>query len=175
MSDVSIRSYFAGQAMQALLAADGRRSFAEIAREAFGLADEMIQHEKSEEDGGMWTAMFIGGPRHCETCSMESVPVVECPPGQYHRHFLGLEDVCYKLVYIWSELSAEDVVDLVMSAISQSPTPSEEGVVSLGNDKGRTRLTIDDGIRRMSVMLNKEAVALLAEGCSVCFNELEES
>jgi hypothetical protein len=173
-SDLSSRNYFAGQAMMMLMSQDGW-SFSQVARDAYMLADEMLRQENAEkeDEDGEWTVMFIGGPRHGETIRMESVPVVECESGQYHRHFLGLEHDIFKMVYIWSELSAEDVVDLVINSIKQSPAPSDEGVVTLGVDGSKARLNLDDGIRSMSVTLTKEAVGLLAEGLAVCFSELK--
>lgn len=175
---MSLRDWFAGMAMQGILSSDTELFLKteDIADIAYGQADEMIEqrNKKQDEDGGNWSAMFIGGDQHGTIFNTESVPVIECADGQYHRHFLGLEGLCFKLVYIWSELSSEKVVDLMFDSISKTPTPAREGVVTLCNTDGKTQLVVDDGVRRMTVVMDKTMLALLAEGCADCFNALDK-
>lgn len=174
-----MRAYFAGLAMQAMISKLGVVPNDKIAADSYALADAMVktgeQEEKEQEITGQWRVMFIGGDRHGEIAAVESVPVIEHKNGQYHRHFLGLEGPgCFRMVYLWSELSAEDVVDLLFRSLSESEPPSAEGAVTLVNNNGRTILTIDNGITRLSIQVDKEVLALLAEGCANCFNSLNK-
>lgn len=176
MSNLSLRDYFAARAMQALITVAGSQG-TDVASSAYSMADAMLSERgigctsDDEADGESWMVMFIGGPRHGEKCEMRDEPVIECDPGQYHRHFLGLENLCYKMVYVWSELHAEEVVDLVLEAIEDSNEPSSSGNVDVVVADGVTRLTVSDGVKYVTLALDKEAAGLLAEELAKAFNQ----
>ncbi len=173
MSNLSLRDYFAARAMQALVATNKTD---DVAVDAYEIADKMLEKRNSESspvddsDSEKWMVMFIGGPRHGEKCETIDDPVIDCEPGQYHRHFLGLENACYQMVYVWSELHAEEVVDMVLQAVEDSNKPSESGNVDISTVDGQTRLTVSDGIKYVTLCLDKEAVGLLVDELAESFN-----
>lgn len=184
MEGISLRDYFAAKAMQAIISGNSKNgvlSYSEdaVAYDAYGMADAMLKErgwmmatdkDLNHTESSEWHVMFIGGPRHGEQCEMEDFPFIDHPPGQYHRHFLGIEDACFKMVYVWSELHAEEVVDMVLQAVEDSNKPSESGNVDISTVDGKTRLTVSDGIKYVTLCLDKDAVGLLVDELAEAFN-----
>jgi hypothetical protein len=102
-----------------------KHTFAEaIASDAYCIADAMMtERERKEkqlelkskpEKQTEHNVPFIGGPWHGVPQLMTNLqPFIELEDGQYHRHYLGIEGKYFHVVYIWSELHAEEAVDLL--------------------------------------------------------------
>jgi hypothetical protein len=103
---------------------DGRDvSFAEkLGIESYVIADSMLfarelRMKQPNPAADIDRYLFVGGPWHGKYLLGENAPYVVCEPGQYHRHAFGIEGQITKAVYVWSELHAEEAVDLVLSCV----------------------------------------------------------
>lgn len=185
MEGISLRDYFAAKAMQAIISGNSKNgvlSYSEdaVADDAYDMVDAMLKErgwmmatdkDLNHTESSEWHVMFIGGPRHGEQCEMEDFPFIDHPPGRYHRHFLGIEDACFKMVYVWSELHSFEAVDLVFDALRDSANSSGRCKIEVAVSGKSTRISVDSGSKQVAVCLNKESVGVLIEELTKIFNE----
>lgn len=133
ISNKTLRDEFAEAAMAGWLASygpDGTHPAAcvndpnacfEVAEASYMMADAMMAARelglKQPNPADIDRYLFVGGPWHGKYLLGENAPYVVCEPGQYHRHAFGIEGQMTKAVYVWSELHAEEAVDLVLSCV----------------------------------------------------------
>lgn len=128
ISNKTLRDEFAMSAMQGLLAAETDASEMDewqVSQLAYRQADAMLvtrEEVTSELNQATGPAdidryFYIGGPWHGKYLLGENAPYVACEPGQYHRHSLEINGKGGKAVYVWSESSYEEAVDLVLGCM----------------------------------------------------------
>lgn len=134
--EITLRDYFAANAMSAILS--NRHFWSEVshdseydvkmtANSAYSYADAMLTARGvgikepnptySNPLEEITRQLFIGGPWHGKHRFDVNAQYIECPPGQYHRHAFGVEGKLFKTIYVWSELHAEEAVDLILSTV----------------------------------------------------------
>lgn len=114
---MEIRDFFAGMALAGTLAYKGEVNI----EGCYKIADKMLAFRKSGDLNSLdlAEAVFIGGPWDGQVRRVDGEHSIDCDPGQYHRQFLGLDGKCFEMVYVWSELHAEEAVDLVIKEITK--------------------------------------------------------